>query len=157
MDESTERPKVSESRRDLKWVGAGVVLLGLGSLGPANVYYAVMDPDYFDKLSGWRILILPVGVWLLTGFLVQGLTALWLGGIKRNTNWAKHMERAWEWWCKLGLWLLGIGITLALAAFFFSGVASFLSTLEKGTLLISFLLLMILIALWRIGDQIKRT
>jgi len=68
----------------------------------------------------------------------------------------KRTEHVWEGWCKLGLWLVGIIIALVLAAYFFSGVASFLSTLNKGTLLISFLLLMILLTLWRIGDQMKR-
>jgi hypothetical protein len=151
MGESTDGPQ-----RDLTWVGAAVVLLALGSLGPANVYLAATDPDYIEKFSGWRILFLPFGAWLLTGFLVQGLTALWVGGLKRNPEWAKQMDRAWEWWLKLGLWLLGIGIALVLAALFFSGVASFLATLDRSTLLIAFLLLMILFALLRIGDQMKR-
>jgi hypothetical protein len=125
-------------------------------MGPGNVYLALTDPRYFDKLTGWRILILPVGVWLLTGFLVQGLAVLWVGGIQGDSNWGKRTEHVWEGWCKLGLWLVGIIIALVLAAYFFSGVASFLSTLNKGTLLISFLLLMILLTLWRIGDQMKR-
>jgi len=123
---------------------------------PGNVYLALTDPRYFDKLTGWRILILPVGEWLLTGFLVQGLAVLWVGGIQGDSNRASAPSNVWEGWCKLGLWLVGIIIALVLAAYFFSGVASFLSTLNKGTLLISFLLLMILLTLWRIGDQMKR-
>jgi hypothetical protein len=156
MSETTEEPSTAKPKRDLQWIGAGVIMLGLGSLGPANVYLAFTDPHYFDKFTGWRVLILPFGVWLLTGFLVQGLTAVWAGGLRRDPDWSKQSERAWEWWCKLGWWLLGICIALVLAALFFSGVASFLSTLDKGTVLIAGLLFMILLALWRIGDQMKR-
>lgn len=156
MDESTDDLAASVPKRSLQWIGASVVLIALGSMGPGNVYYAITDPHYFDRFSGWRILILPLGTWLLTGFLVQGLAVLWVGGIKRDPDWAKRTEGAWEWWCKLGLWLVGIVIALVLAAYFFSGVASFLSALDKGTVLIAGLLLMILLALWRIGDQMKR-
>jgi hypothetical protein len=154
MDESTEH--TAKPKRNLQWIGASIVLLALGSMGPGNVYYALTDAHYFDKFTGWRILILPFGVWLLTGFLVQGLAVLWVGGIKGDPDWAKRTEGAWESWCKLGLWLIGIGIALVLAALFFGGVASFLSTLNKGTVLIAGLLFMILLALWRIGDQMKR-
>ena len=156
MGENGEPVEKAAPKRNLQWIGASIFLLGLGSMGPMNVYYAVTDPHYFDKFSGWRILMLPFGTWLLTGFLFQGLAVLWVGGIRRDPDWAKHTEAVWEGWLKVGLWLLGIIIALVLTAFFFGGVASLLSTLDKGTLLISFLLLMILFALWRIGNQMKR-
>jgi hypothetical protein len=155
MGDSTDESASAKPKRDLQWIGAGVVMLGLGSLGPANVYFALTNPSYFDNFDGWRVLILPFGVWMLTGFLLQGATAIWAGGVKRDPEWSKQSDRAWEWWCKLVWWLLAIGIALALAAVFFSGMASFLSTLDKGTVLISVLLFMILLAR-RIGDQMKR-
>lgn len=91
----------------------------------------------------------------MTGFLLQGLTIVWLGGIKHASDWQKRGEQAWEWWCKLGLWLIGIGIAIGIAALVFAGLASYLSSLDKGTVLIASLLLMILLALWRIGCQMR--
>lgn len=81
--------------RNLKWIGATVGLLALGSMGPLNLYLAITDPQHLDAFSGWRILLLIVGIWLLTGFLIQGLAVLWLGGIKADPNWAKPAERTW--------------------------------------------------------------
>ena len=80
---------------------------------------------------------------------------MWLGGIKHASDWQKRGEQAWEWWCKLGLWLIGIGIAIGIAALVFAGLASYLSSLDKGTVLIASLLLMILLALWRIGCQMR--
>jgi hypothetical protein len=155
-DSVDEKQAASEPKRDLQWIGASALMLAVGSLGPANIYLAFTDPKYFDRFAGWRILILPFGAWLLTGFLVQGLAVLWLGGIKHDLDWAKRAEAACEAWFKLGWWILGIIVALVLAAFFFSGVASFLSTLSKGTVLIAGLLFMILLALLGIGEQLKR-
>src|SRR4051794_35674104 len=101
MDDHTSEPESKDGKSRKGWLISGVFLLGLGSLGPANVYYAATDPRYLDKLTGWRILVLPVGAWLLTGFLIMGLTVLWHGGIKRDPDWAKHIDPAWEWWSKL--------------------------------------------------------
>jgi hypothetical protein len=148
---STEAPVTKKAN----WITTSAILLGLGSFGPGNVYFFATDPTYLDKLHGWRIWILPFGVWMLTGMLLNGLTTLWFGGIKRDADWEKRGEEAWAWWLKLGMWLVGIGVVIAIAIVSFAGLASYLSTLDRGTLLIAGLLFMILLALWRIGSQVR--
>lgn len=137
------------------WLGAGLLLTAIGSMGPANFYFLVTDPHYLDKFQGWKLLMLPAGAWILCGLLLNGLTVIWFGGVKRLPDWQKRGEKAWEWWSKLGLWLIAIGIGLAVAAWAFSGLADFLSKVDRGTAIIAGLLFMILIALWRIGDQMR--
>lgn len=137
------------------WLITGIFYLALGSIGPFNIYLFIDDKNYIENLSWWKLLIIPFGIWLLTGFILNGATVLY-AGIRGQRNWKQTGERAWEWWLKLGLWLLCILIAFIAAAVAFRGVANLISSLDRGTVLIASLLLMILLALWRIGDLVKR-
>ena len=137
------------------WLIGGLFYLGLGSLGPANIYFAFTDPTHLDSFEGWKLLLFPFGAWLLTGFLLQGMTMI-VAGFQGDPEWNIRAENAWNWWMRLGLWLVGIGVALVVAALAFGGLADFLTSLDRGTLLIAGLLLLILIALCRIGTQLRR-
>lgn len=130
--------------------------LALGSIAPANLYFALTDPTHLNGLTGWKSLAVPLGIWLMTGFLLQGLTVIWVAGVKRRQDWNQQAERSWDWWCKVGLWLAIAGIALIGAVLVFSGLAGFVAGLDRGTVLIAGLLFMILLALLRIGDQMRR-
>jgi len=87
------------------WILPTIFYLGLGSLGPANAYRIVTEPDYLDRFQWWTVLLLIGGSWLLTGFLVQGVIIAW-AGITGRTNWGEHGDNAWAGWLKLGLALV---------------------------------------------------
>lgn len=138
------------------WLATSVFFLGIGALGPFNVYLLATGQTDLAQFDGWKALLLPFGAWMLTGSLLMGLTVAWVGGIKKYPNWGERAAAVLEWWCALGWWLLGIGIAVVVAAYVFSGLAAYLSRFDRGTLLIAGLLVMILLALLRIGNQMKR-
>ena len=147
---NSDRPESKGS-----WITTALFLVGLGSLGPGNIYLLLTDSTYLGRFDGWKILILPFGAWLLTGFLFAGLTIAW-AGFNRLEDWDQPGERAWKWWVRLGLWLLAALAVLISLMLAFSGLSDFISELDRGTALIAGLLFLILLALWRIGDQMKR-
>lgn len=156
MDEESEPVEITAQDKKSPWLVAGTFFLALGSIGPANAYLFITDPAYTNRFHGWRILVLPIGGWMLTGFFMSGLTVLWVGGVKRSPDWSKRADQAWASWCKLGLWLVGIGIAVVIAVSAFVGLTKYLSGFDRGTLLITGVLVLILLALLRIGDQIRR-
>lgn len=156
METEAELDAESASKPVGSWFGSAVGSLAVGALGPANVYFYFTDPNYLDGESWWRTLLLPFGVWLLTGLLLRGLAIVWVGGIRRRSSWEKAADDTWAWWSKAGLWLIGIAIALVLMLMLFGGATQFLSGVSRGTLLIAGLLFMILLALWRISDQMRQ-
>ena len=153
---SPEDDHGTSERAGSNWVVSALIYVGIGSVGPVTAYNYFAGKDDLHEFKGWRILLLPFGLWFMTGMLLSGIAIVWYAGLKRRLDWERRAENVWVVWCKLAMWCVGIALLIVAAILGFSWLSDSLSGVSKGTQLVAGLLFLILLALWRISDQLKR-
>ena len=153
---SPEDDHGTSERAGSNWVVSALIYVGIGSVGPVTAYNYFAGKDDLHEFKGWRILLLPLGLWFMTGMLLSGIAIVWYAGLKRRLDWERRAENVWVVWCKLAMWCVGIALLIVAAILGFSWLSDSLSGVGKGTQLVAGLLFLILLALWRISDQLKR-
>lgn len=153
---SPEDDHGTSERAGSNWVVSALVYVGIGSTGPITAYNYFAGKDDLHEFVGWRILLLPFGLWFTTGMLLFGIAIVWYAGLKRLLDWERRAENVWVVWSKLAMWCVGIALLIVAAFLGFYWLSDSLSGVSKGTQLVAGLLFLILLALWRISDQLKR-
>lgn len=138
-------------KADGNWLLNALLYLGLGSVGPTIAYNYFTGRDDLHEFSGWQKLLLPFGAWMLTGMLLTGVATVWHGGLMRRVDWEVRATIVWVFWCKFGMWCVGIALLITATILGFSWLSDSLSGVSKGTQLVAGLLFLILLALWRFG------
>ena len=144
MADSEEQP---EPKSPGDWLFPGIGLIGIGSLAPIGAFYFATGQEDWQEFSGWRVMLLPFGFWILSGQLLKGVAVLWFGGFKKFEDFEERAKNVLDKWNIVGLWVIGIVIGIFIAVVAFSSVSEFLSDISGGTKLIAALLFAILLVL----------
>jgi len=144
---------MADERKANPWT-TGIFTTAIGAMGPAGLYYVLIGEMHFKK--EWQAFIYPFGAFLLTGLFIQGIFTLYLA-IKKDPDWEARSNSLWEWW----LGKVGCGIVLLIGSiigliFLYVAGSSLFEGVGKGTALVIVLLVMILFALLRIGNRLRR-